>query len=892
MVMKSISTEQATQLLAITSKDQLETWLTALLGSEVFNTDDHWRLVGDQRSNAGAIEQSADEINPLVERIVNGMEAVIELRVANSEIRPSNLAEAIELLFGVPQGRARFLDEAQARKLAQHVRVTIRGQQQGSDPTIDVRDFGLGIHPKEFANTILALGQSDKGRKPYLIGMYGQGGSSTFDKCDYTVIVSRRHPDHLSDEEHDEIGWTVVRRSLRGRAPVYEYLVDPVTRSIPRVPGSYGNEIRLEHGTLISHVEYRDLGGFARQQMTNNAYYTLNYRLFDPLLPWTLVDTRNDRSHVRTMRGVPYRVGQLPKVLGIGSSEARERTEATAVRHHTEYHHEHTSGSSLRIEWWVLQDEQILNERRRQRHQERVRPYKDQSRRYGRRLVAITRGGQTHSGLTLRDTFIAKQLRQISRSIIVQVDTDGMTLEEGASFFASNRADPKSTSRDQVEEAINAAIDLHLDQLRAIERERQEEVIAGKEASDDSRIRQHLDPLIRMFHRTQSGRTGSGDMPQSRNNGFRGRQIPTIIEFAQKTILSVRPGIPTRVDLLTNASDTVVKHRRTQLTVESSNPDLRIGHVEGRNGRYRVDLYPAPELVVGTMVELTASIAQPDSWRLNAEQPRRIVIIDPPPPYEGKDPPTRFEFRARGSAVHVRQGGARISIESDATDTLLQNGAKLDVDSPDPAALPVRGRSGPNRGNFRVNLRVPDDAPLGDAGEIRATLRLSDGTKLEDSAQLVIDEKLKDSGSHDNQTRPNYEIRDVHEIPIEEEVNSWADMPRVLDGSEVWNGDDVGSYVRSGDQSQPKITFYLNADNRDLKRMEQQISKRNSVAAVDRFREMHRTLLCFHLYCLAAPNENMPETDYDYRDEMIRVGQTLLYTRNEFLNTILSENLV
>ena len=48
----------------------------------------YWRNVGDQRSNAGPIEASADEINPLVERIVNGMEAVIELRVAESGEQP------------------------------------------------------------------------------------------------------------------------------------------------------------------------------------------------------------------------------------------------------------------------------------------------------------------------------------------------------------------------------------------------------------------------------------------------------------------------------------------------------------------------------------------------------------------------------------------------------------------------------------------------------------------------------------------------------------------------------------------------------------------------------------------------------------------------------------
>ena len=77
--------------------------------------------------------------------------------------------------------------------------LTFKGDQQ--TPTVEVRDNGIGIHPTEFADTIVALGQSEKGQRPYLIGMYGQGGSSTFDKSKYTVIISRRHPDQLNDSQ-------------------------------------------------------------------------------------------------------------------------------------------------------------------------------------------------------------------------------------------------------------------------------------------------------------------------------------------------------------------------------------------------------------------------------------------------------------------------------------------------------------------------------------------------------------------------------------------------------------------------------------------------------------------------------------------------------------------
>ena len=83
----------------------------------------------------------------------------------------------------------------------------------------------------------------------------------------------------------DVIGWTVVRKRLNVRAMVYSYLVDPDTGLIPTIPGEWGSNMGFVNGTNVLHVGYADLGSFAKQQITNNAYYTLNYRLFDPPTP-------------------------------------------------------------------------------------------------------------------------------------------------------------------------------------------------------------------------------------------------------------------------------------------------------------------------------------------------------------------------------------------------------------------------------------------------------------------------------------------------------------------------------------------------------------------------------------------------------------------------------
>jgi hypothetical protein len=63
--MKELTRAEANNLLNLTTAGQVEEWLTSAMGPEVFTDERFWRPVGNQLSNAGAIEVSADEINPL-----------------------------------------------------------------------------------------------------------------------------------------------------------------------------------------------------------------------------------------------------------------------------------------------------------------------------------------------------------------------------------------------------------------------------------------------------------------------------------------------------------------------------------------------------------------------------------------------------------------------------------------------------------------------------------------------------------------------------------------------------------------------------------------------------------------------------------------------------------
>ena len=278
-----------------------------------------------------------------------------------------------------------------------------------------------------------------------------------------------------------------------------------------------------------------------------------------------------------------------------------------------------------------------------------------------------------------------------------------------------------------------------------------------------------------------------------------------------------------------------------------------------------------------------ASLSQQFSWRLETSQPRRLIVQAPPPPFIGSDPPTFLRFRSQNGTVHVRQGGARISLASDARNDLLEKGAALTVASADPGSLPILGSAAPRDGDFRVRLQVPRNAVLGPAGKLTAVLSLPNGSHLTDSADLVIEAPLGRGGTTNIEARPNYSIRDVREIRQEEDEISWSDMPTILEGSQPWTSDDVGAYLETGAETQRNITFYLNADNRRLREVERRIAQQRTETAVDSLRQMHRTLLCFHLYGIATTDGPSEGMNYDqYRSEMIRIAQTLLYAQREF----------
>ena len=281
----------------------------------------HWLPVGRDRGNGGRVRLAGKPIYPLAERLVNGMEALIEMMRLRELLAspggppPATPREAVLRYFKLPP-----LDEIpnsqeslngkslreQAREFARRLQLHLKFDKKEKEFAISIRDNGVGQTPGRMHRTLLSLGSSDKGDKPYLIGVFGQGGSSTYAASRYSWVVSRRAPDLLGGLE-DGIGWTIVRQVIpKGRRdPYFAYLAAHPDGRVPSYPVAIADELAFSHGSHFCHIGY-DFGSSA-SAITRNLYQALNHVLYNPVLPFD-TDVAGTKA---TVYGNGYRLSNL-----------------------------------------------------------------------------------------------------------------------------------------------------------------------------------------------------------------------------------------------------------------------------------------------------------------------------------------------------------------------------------------------------------------------------------------------------------------------------------------------------------------------------------------------------------------------------------------------------
>ncbi len=363
-------------LLHATNTQQVEAALKTYVAASP--TLIRYEPIGRRPNNRGAIEVASDAGRSMIERVTNMLDALLELEHERHAGTPAcrSPRQAASAWLGVPERDGlSALTSKQRQDLAAKAIVRLEPGEGSQSRLITTIDAGIGIDPDNLETTILSLNESNKIQKHYLAGTYGQGGSSTFAFCKYTLIVSRR-------SGSDRVGFTLIKYEdlppEEFKTGLYVFLVANGTP--PEVPAQPTD---ISHGTIVRHFGY-DLTGYTSALGSKSVYGVLGRILFDPVSAIRFENQVNNWN--RTIKGAR-------NALNGAVDQGDDDTRGPTLDHHISmFNVELGDYGSIGIEYWVLSRLKTTKGSKRTKPAEN---FVDSS-----KPVVLTHNGQNHGDLT------------------------------------------------------------------------------------------------------------------------------------------------------------------------------------------------------------------------------------------------------------------------------------------------------------------------------------------------------------------------------------------------------------------------------------------------------------------------------------------------------------
>lgn len=508
-----------------------------------------WEPVGGRRNNLATINIGTDPAAGVTERITNAIDAVLE-KQWEIENQPDDIRsprKATEAWFGIEDGKISSLKDARDKKitsLSDKIKITMYDSNKGGKPTIQIRDKGIGIKPEYFRKTILDLNSSNKINKLYLMGAFGQGGSTALSYNDLTIIISKPY---IHNEISKKVAWTIVRINAgdvnTDKHEWFEYMIEKSTGQpfVLDVPDS-----EFEPGTLVRHI-MMDLGKYAGKMTTpsNSLWYLTHNYLFDTILPFTICNERSDKKERRTVTG-----------------------NNRLLTHHKNLEYDQTipltfKDGKVTIYYWVL-DTTGENPK------DRITNYTKVS-----SPIVITFNGQKQG--KLGNGIIKKNLKLpfLDRYLIVQIEADYLDNASKRELFSSTRESLKDTSI--LRELKKLIIDTlnEDDELKRLDRARKERYFK----KDDTQVLDSLRKrLARRINTSLTGAKGGNSLTTSTTG--------EIVNPEKSPEIQVEDP-PTFFKIKTESPKKVYQGQRFSIKFETDahpnyfkNPDLFIAFIE------------------------------------------------------------------------------------------------------------------------------------------------------------------------------------------------------------------------------------------------------------------------------------------------------------------------
>lgn len=458
---------------------------------EDYNVD--WAPVGGYKDNIATINIGTDPAAGLAERITNAIDAVIDLEWRNQD-KPQDIKSprtASENWFKITEGKLRTIKNASDKKiqeLARKIKVTLRDSERENYPTVEIRDNGIGVKGEDFSKTILSLHGQNKISKLFLMGAYGQGGSTALSFNNYTIIISK--PALTEDKIKTKTSCTIVRVNPGNyesdKLEWFEYCIDKGTGQPFNIEV---DDKKFLHGTLVRHIGM-DLGKYTAKMTgpTSSLWYLVHHYLFDPIIPFTISgerkkDLNGGKIENRSIFGNNRR-------LTMGGGDEKNLTQYKREVNLT------FRDGQVTIYYWVLTLEGS------DKPMDRIKNYCLPS-----QPIIITFNGQKQG--VLNNSIIKNDLKLpfLEKYLVVQIECDNLDNESKRHLFSSTRESLRDTSiLGELKKLTIDTLDAD-DDLKRLDKERKDRYLKKDETESLDKLRKRLATRINSYFKAAGGGT-------------------------------------------------------------------------------------------------------------------------------------------------------------------------------------------------------------------------------------------------------------------------------------------------------------------------------------------------------------------------------------------------
>ncbi|MEU0407211.1 hypothetical protein ABZ307_05185 [Streptomyces griseorubiginosus] len=398
-------------------------------------TAEHRRPVGDKWNNFGLMGSSGSYDLKLIEHVTNMQDSVIERFALQQYGSRANVP--FQTPFEATGELLKYLDSSEKSNLAV---TTFEDSDAPASTTKRLtavfRDKGCGMTPASVPNTIFALGGSNKEDALYLQGAFGLGGAMTYRNAKAVVVVSRRDPALLKDDEEDCITVAVVQWQDNTKGQTAYYLVNREWSAAGDTaePWSCPHEDydEFEPGTHLALVSYRVDGVQRRREGDAKSFDVVtNTRLFHPVFPTRFVNNTT-RGRGTTLEGLEHRL-------------ERSEYDFEPGEEILPFHHQGRT-YQLPVRYWLFaggpkdpggRDKFLASDH----------------------AVLFTSNGQVHHHWSPRDVRDQTGLNRLYDRLLVVVETDELPIRDRTNLFTADRSElVRGDVALRLEEAVRALI--------------------------------------------------------------------------------------------------------------------------------------------------------------------------------------------------------------------------------------------------------------------------------------------------------------------------------------------------------------------------------------------------------------------------------------------------